>query len=260
MEPFSPLPILYQDEALVAVNKPHGLLVHRTRIDRHETRFALQAVRDQVGRYVYPVHRLDKATSGVLVFAFSSEVARTLSDALSEGRVEKTYLAVVRGWPPESLLIDRPLTDLPDAYGRRWQGTPQPASTRIQLLATVDLPVAVSKYPTSRYALVEASPLTGKQHQIRRHLKHAAHPIVGDGRHGEKRHNRFFASEYGISRLLLAAVELAFTHPVSGQRLCLSAPLDGPFTRLLDRLGWGNALPDRWITRMPDAPRTESVM
>lgn len=239
--------LLYQDDVLVAIDKPAGLLVHRTRIDRHETRFALQETRDLVGRYLYPVHRLDKSTSGLLLFALDPDAARSLAEQFTGGAVEKRYLAVVRGWPPESGVVDRPLTDLPDSRHRRWEGERQPARTAFRRLATVEFPVAVSKYPTSRYALLEVQPETGKQHQIRRHLKHISHPVVGDTRHGEKRHNQFFRNELGVARLLLASVEVAFRHPTTGVPVHLVAPLHGDLADLVDRLGWSEALPDSWL-------------
>ena len=239
--------IVYRDASLVAIDKPAGLLVHRTRIDRRETRFALQETRDLVGQYLYPVHRLDKSTSGLLLFALDPTSARALSAQFTAGEVEKVYVAVVRGWPPEAGVVDRPLTDLPDSRHRRWEGERQPARTAYRRLATVEFPIAVSKYPTSRYALVEARPETGKQHQIRRHLRHITHPVIGDARHGEKLHNRFFASEFGVDRLLLASVELAFRHPATGAPVRLTSPLVGSFASLIQRLGWSDSLPDSWL-------------
>ena len=242
--------ILYQDDHLIAVNKPAGLLVHRSKIDRQETRFALQMIRDQVGRRVYPVHRLDKPTSGVLVFAFSPEMARLLTEAFARRAVTKTYLAVVRGYIDAHGVIDYPLKErfdkTTDARARRDKPA-QPAVTVYRRLAQVEVPVAVGRYPTSRYSLVEARPETGRMHQIRRHMKHIFHPIIGDGKHGEGRHNRFFSTRYGSNRLLLAATELSFTHPFSQKALRLVAPLDGPFTAVIDQLGWRNVVPAAWL-------------
>ncbi len=243
--------VVYRDKAMVAIDKPAGLLVHRTRIDPDETRFALQETRDLVGQYLYPVHRLDKSTSGLLLFALDAEAAKVLAGQFISGQVEKVYLAVVRGWPPDTGVVDRPLTDLPDSRPRRWDGERQPARTRFRRIATVEFPVAVSKYPSSRYALVEVCPETGKQHQIRRHLKHIGHPVIGDKRHGEKRHNQYFATEFAIERLLLASVELGFRHPATGLPIRLTAPLAGSFAALVHRLGWADSLPVGWLDRSP---------
>lgn len=238
--------ILYQDEWLVAVDKPSGLLVHRSEIDRHETRFAVQLVRDRIGRRVYPVHRLDKPTSGVLLFALSSEVARDLGAAFSDGRLSKRYLAVARGWSEEAGRIDHALKDLPDGvseYRRNGERAPLEAVTDYRRLAMVELPYAVDRFPTSRYSLVELTPATGRKHQLRRHLKHLSHPIVGDTSYGKSKHNRLFAEELGCRRLLLHALELGFEHPVSGEELVVRAPLTGCFREVVERLGWREAIP-----------------
>ncbi len=233
------LPILYQDAALIAVHKPSGLLVHRTGLDRHETRFALQMVRDMLGHPVWPVHRLDKGTSGILLFARDREVGAALGARFASGGVEKTYLAVVRGHPPLNGVVDHPLTPLADPHAGLPAGrAAQPAVTRFRRLAATELPHAVDRYPTSRYALVELEPLTGRRHQLRRHMKYIAHPIIGDATHGKGRHNRLFQDLFGSHRLLLAAVTLAFRHPVNDRWLRLSAPPAADFAEVLRRLGW----------------------
>ena len=219
------LPILFHDDHLVAVNKTSGLLVHRTEWAREASEFALQTVRDQIGRHVFPVHRLDRATSGALVFALSREAARGLCTDFEEGRVEKTYVAVVRGHPPDEWDVDHAL----DGKASR---------TRFRTLATRELDVAVDRYPTARYALVEARPETGRTHQIRRHLSHVHHPIVGDVRYGKGKHNRFFREYFGAHRLLLACRALAFRHPATGRPVEIQAPLAPELVRLLEQLGW----------------------
>ncbi|HEX8989778.1 MAG TPA: pseudouridine synthase [Rhodocyclaceae bacterium] len=218
------LSILYRDERLIAIDKPSGLLVHRSDIDRHETRFAVQLLRDQIGQRVQPVHRLDKGTSGVLLFALDAEAAGDLGRQFEANAVSKTYLAVVRGWPPESGVIDQPLLRHHDDYGRATPASePQSAVTRFRRLATAELPFEVEGYPTSRYALVELKPETGRRHQLRRHLANTAHPIIGDATYGRGRHNRFFQHQFGCHRLLLACVELVFRHP-DGRQLSIAAP------------------------------------
>jgi tRNA pseudouridine65 synthase len=243
------LPILYRDDALVAVHKPSGLLVHRTDLDRHETRFALQIVRDQLGCKVHAVHRLDKGTSGVLVFALQAEVAQALTAQFETQQVTKAYLAVVRGHPSESGAIDHPLTRIRDDYewcGEQMESEAQDATTRYQRLATVELDSAVDKYPTSRYALLELEPLTGRRHQLRRHLKHISHPIIGDSTYGKGRHNRFFQQAFGCHRMLLASVSLSLTHPVHGRPLTLVAPLADDFMNVLTALNMHGAVPEEY--------------
>jgi len=235
------LPILLQDDHLVVINKPSGLLVHRSDIDRHETRFAVQLLRDQLGRRVYPAHRLDKGTSGVLLFAFDPAIVKVLALQFETSAVEKTYLAVVRGWPPDAGTIDHPLARKYDDYGRQLPTTDaQPAVTHYRRLATVELPVAVDRYPTSRYALMELKPETGRQHQLRRHLKHIGHPIIGDATHGKGIHNRYFQQAFGCQRLLLACIHLGFRHPVSGEKVGVGGTAGEQFDALLAHFGWAS--------------------
>ena len=238
--------VIYRDEHLVAINKPSGLLVHRSPIDRHETRFALQLVRNHIGRHVFPVHRLDKPTSGLLVFALSPAIAAQLSGQFAAGTVDKRYLAVARGYIPERGCIDYPLREQLDRIADRDRTPhrpPQPAVTHYQRLATVEVPVAVDRYPQARYSLVALRPDTGRRHQLRRHMKHIGHPLIGDAKHGKGVHNRFFQAHYDCHRLLLACIGLGISHPVSGATLQLRAGLDAPFQRVLAALGWQDLVP-----------------
>lgn len=237
------LPILYRDEHLIAINKPSGLLVHRTVLDWRETRFALQMLRDQIGQRVYPVHRLDRGTSGVLLFALNSDTSRTMAKQFEAGTVEKRYWAVVRGHPPESGEIDHALIRLKDDVdflGQTVIQSAQDAITRYRRLAIAEIPVEVDRYPTSRYALLELEPVTGRRHQLRRHMKHISHPIIGDATYGKGRHNRLFGELYDCHRMLLACRMMQVTHPASGKPLILEAPLDYAFMRVITGLGWGN--------------------
>ncbi len=232
---------MYRDEYLVAVDKPSGLLVHRSPVDRHETRFALQLVRDQIGQHVYPVHRLDKPTSGVLLFALSSAVAGQLSAQFAAHRVDKTYLAVVRGWCPQEGIVEHPLTDKPDRLADRDRRAPraaQDAVTAFQRLATVEIPLAVERYPQTRYSLVQLRPVQGRRHQLRRHLKHLGYPIIGDAKYGKGVHNRFFQQQYDCHRLLLLCRQMRLVHPVSGEPLVLQANPDAAWIRVMDAFAW----------------------
>lgn len=225
----------------MAIVKPSGLLVHRTALASQETRFALQLVRDWLGQAVYPVHRLDRPTSGILLMARSSEMAQRLSVQFANQEVLKTYYAVVRGVPPASALIDYPLKEEWDRFGDvgvNPDKPEQPAVTEVETLACVEFRVCVDRYPTSRYALVRARPRTGRRHQIRRHLRHLGHPIIGDVNHGVGKHNRFFASTFGVQRLLLACTEMSFEHPRTRAPLHLFAPPCPDFQKVLRELAW----------------------
>jgi tRNA pseudouridine65 synthase len=231
------LPVLYRDERLVVVDKPSGLLVHRSPIDRHETRFALQILRDQLGQRVYTIHRLDKGTSGVLAFGLDPDTAREYGAIFAHRSVIKTYVALVRGWPVAEGTIDRPLSAVEDERIGVQSAEPRESQTAFRRTATYELPVCVDRYPTSRYALVELTPHTGRRHQLRRHLAGESHPIVGDSTYGKGKHNRLFREMFGIQRLLLACTRLEFTPPASKKALRFEAPLAVEFAALLTLLG-----------------------
>lgn len=237
------LEIIYRDEWLVAVNKPAGLLVHRSMIDRHETRFAMQMVRNQIGRHVFPVHRLDKPTSGALLFALDADTARLMSETFALRATIKTYLAIVRGYTAERDTIDYALKEELDSRSDR-RADPdkaaQQAITSYERLATVELPYAVGRYNTARYSLLKITPETGRKHQIRRHMKHIFHPIIGDTTHGDGKHNTLFREQFGCHRLLLTATSLAFRHPVSGEALTISATPAHSFQSVIERFGWSD--------------------
>lgn len=237
-----PIQILHREERLLAVYKPAGLLVHRSAIDRHETRFLLQLLRDQVGQRIYPAHRLDKPTAGLMLFAMDTEMAALLTAAFTEGRVRKTYLAVVRGWLEGEGRIDYPLREELDRMTDRRARKDKPAQSAVtdyRCLGQVELPEPVGRYPSARYSLMALRPIHGRKHQIRRHLRHIFHPVLGDTTHGDGRHNRFFRSHLDCHRLLLAALRLGLMHPLTGELLDLRAAPDSDFQRVLERLGWG---------------------
>ena len=237
------LDVLYRDDFLVAIHKPAGLLVHRSDIDRHETRFAVQLLRDQIGQRVHPLHRLDKGTSGVLLFALDAASASAVGGQFQRHEVHKRYLAIVRGWPPETGVIDHALSRRFDDYGHKFgagsAAEALPAVTEYRRLATVQLTDAVDRYPTSRYALVSLTPKSGSQHQLRRHMKHIAHPIIGDATWGKGIHNRFFQRRFGCGRLLLACTGIELRHPQDGRALSIAAPLEDGFAGVVSALGWG---------------------
>lgn len=232
------LDILYQDEYVVAINKPSGLLVHRSWLDTHATEFAVQKLRDQIGQHVYPVHRLDRPTSGVLLFVLDKDSARHLMQQFVEHTTDKRYVAVVRGHLDEGLL-DYPLKFQYDKIADKKADKtkpPQEAVTQYRCLAQTELPIAVGPYEASRYSLMELIPKTGRKHQLRRHMKHLRHPIVGDTSHGDGKHNTMFRENFDIHRLLLHAAYLSFTHPKTEQKIEVHAPINGDFLRVLSQI------------------------
>lgn len=235
------LEILYKDEHLVAINKPSGLLVHKSMIDRHEIYFAMKMLRDQIGQWVYPIHRLDKPTSGVLLFALNSDTARLMSEQFSSHAIQKTYLAVVRGYTDEKGTIDYALSEKLDKIAdkkAKENKEPQEAVTKYERLDIIELPYAVGKYDKTRYSLVKLLPRTGRKHQLRRHMKHISHHILGDTKYGRGEHNKFIREQYDCHRLLLHANTLEIIHPYSGKKLKITASLDETFKSIFNKFGW----------------------
>lgn len=224
------LEIIHEDEYLVAINKPHGLLVHRTGIAADVQEFALQLLRDQLNRWVSPVHRIDRKTAGVLLFAKNKETEVALQKMFMNGGIGKKYLAIVRGFAPDALDIDYPL--------KRDDGTMQEAFTSIKTLDRVELPIAFGQHATSRYSVVEAIPTTGRMHQLRKHFAHINHPIIGDRPHGCNKQNKFFKEQWGMTTMLLHASSQEFTHPVTQQILTINAPLQPEFIEAMNMLGF----------------------
>ncbi|CDF99313.1 Putative Pseudouridine synthase [Avibacterium paragallinarum JF4211] len=217
------------------------MLVHRSWLDRHETQFVMQTLRDQIGQHVFPIHRLDRPTSGVLLFALNGEIAKLLCEQFEQKQVEKSYLAVVRGYLKEQGRIDYPLKVQLDKIADKFSQqdkAPQDAITNYEGLKTVEMPYGVGRYQTSRYSLVRLIPHTGRKHQLRRHLKHIFHPILGDTQYGDLHQNRALTEHTGVQRLMLHAETLAFNHPITKNRLKITAPLDEQWQCLFDAFSW----------------------
>jgi tRNA pseudouridine65 synthase len=229
---FTPIDVIYEDQELIAINKPHGLLVHRSRIANDVKVFALQLVRDYVGHYVYPVHRLDRKTSGVLLFAKSPEVASQIQTQFLDGSIQKTYLALVRGHVDQKGEIDYPIgetTKLQEAY------------TSYSCLAHYEIDYPSHYHPTSRYSLVEVHPQTGRFHQIRKHMAHIRHPIIGDRPHGCNKQNRFWKETFNMLNMLLHAKELSLMN-LDGESLSISCEKSIVFNEVLNKLSNINLL------------------
>lgn len=240
------LEIIYHDRWMVAINKPSGWLVHRSWLDRHEKTFIMQTLRDQLGQHVFTIHRLDRPTSGVLLFGLSSEIAHLLAQQFEQKKVVKTYHAIVRGWLEQSGTLDYPLIRQRDKIADKFSATEnesQQAMTHYRPLAQTEVAVPVGRYDSARYTLTALQPETGRKHQLRRHMAHLRHPIIGDSRHGDLRQNRGAAHYFECQRLMLHASELRLRHPVTGESLLLRAGLDQTWTNMLQQFGWQGILP-----------------
>ncbi|NOR22905.1 MAG: tRNA pseudouridine(65) synthase TruC [Desulforhopalus sp.] len=235
------LEILYQDEYLVAVDKPAGLFVHRSYMDKNEIYFALQLVRDQIGQYVYPVHRLDRPTSGVLLFALSPKVAQLIGQSFASKTIQKTYYALTRGHLLGNETIDYPLKEKLDKLGDKnvsRDKEPQQAQTAYQSLLIATLPIPLGKFDSVRYSLIKLQPKTGRRHQLRRHLAHLRHPVIGDINYGDNKQNPFFREYFGFKRLMLLAKKLDFVHPVTNENIAIEVKFDQQWLNVFEKLSW----------------------
>lgn len=226
------LEILFEDDDIIAINKPSGLLVHRTALAASEKKeFAVQILRDQIGQRVYPAHRLDRPTSGILLFSKKEEVLPLLKKQFENKTVHKSYLAIVRGIPAEkTFTVDQGLKN-------ERSGKIQDAVTHFQVLDSSEIPYdTTGRYPTSRYSLLLAKPETGRTHQIRRHLAHKRHYILGDKKHGNNKQNSFFEKQFGLQNLLLHAHKLELNHPISNEKITLKAEIPVHFRTILKEL------------------------
>jgi len=230
----STLPVLYRDDHLLAINKPAGLLVHRSHLDYHEPHNALDILKHQTGLSLFTIHRLDKPTSGVLLFALNKESAANLAKQFNNQLTKKNYLTIVRGHTIDQETIEHAVLDK-DA---RHKGK-KDAKTHYKTIAQLELPHCVDRYPTTRYSALSVTPTTGRRHQIRLHMKHISHPIIGDSSYGKSKHNRFFAEHYQCERLLLHAQSLTINHPVEGTECKISAlQHDASMRRVLSDNNW----------------------
>lgn len=226
------LEIIYQDAYLVAINKPHDLLVHQSPIARNAEEFAIQLLRYQIGQKVYPVHRLDRKTSGVLLFALDKETNKALTEQFTSQTTTKKYWAIVRGFSPEELTIDYPLF--------KDNGVLQNAITKIKTLDQVEIDLPFGKHQTSRYSIIEAEPLTGRMHQIRKHMAHIFHPIIGDRPHGCNKQNKLWLEKFEMKTMLLHAHSLSFQHPKNFETITISAKPSAVFLKVIDQLNFSS--------------------
>ncbi|MCG8671887.1 MAG: pseudouridine synthase [Pseudomonadales bacterium] len=230
------LPVVFEDEHYIAIHKPAGLLVHRSPIDKHETQFAVQILRDQIGQHVHPAHRLDKPTSGILLFAKTTEALSKVREQFVSHNIDKEYHALVRGFPPQQLTIDHPVKTRKDKLDKKPLEAPKDAITHLTTLATCTIGAKIERYDTSRYALVKLVPVTGRRHQLRYHMKHISHPIIGDSNYGKGVQNRYFQKHFGCHRLMLAATKLQFHHPYLGSAVTICTPPAADFQSTIEKL------------------------
>lgn len=238
----NPQDVLYRSKGLLAINKRAGIPVHGSPIIEDSPQTLLAMVRQNEGRLMYAPHRLDRPVSGVMLFTGKRDLLSELSRLFETGEIQKCYITVARGWTEDKGEISYPL--LPPKDVRKAGSVARESVTRFKTIARVELPIPVDPYPTARYSLLALHPQTGRRHQLRMHMKHISHPLVGDTTYGRGEHNRMFRENYNCDRLLLHAWTVEFAHPANGRSVRIQAPLDGQFSRVISALGWGGPLQD----------------
>lgn len=234
-----PIQVVYRDDHYVAVFKPAGLVVHRGKLTRADEPVLLQALRDQLNQFIYPIHRLDRPTAGLILFGLHSAAASRMAELFTNRHVSKYYQALVRGFAPLAGVVDKPLQE---QYGEEMfpestiDHPKQTAETHFHRLRLFQAPWPVSEYPASRYSLLEIRPVTGRWHQIRRHLNHIAHPVLGDHRHGDHRCNQLLYAQTGVYRMLLTAMRMDFRHPFTDELLSIVVSRGSEFDRVINAL------------------------
>jgi len=238
--------ILYQDAHFLAINKPPDILVHKTKIANQYNTSVVDMLKTQLPKRAYPIHRLDRRTSGVLLFAFNTKEIPLVQKQFQDNSIEKKYVAILRGYAAEEGFVDYAIKTELDPVLR-------PAQTSFRRLATTELPIPVSRYSTARYSLVELTPHTGRTHQLRRHAEHLRHPILGDRKYGDRHHNRMLNNHLNIYTMMLTAYRLVFTHPFTQERIALHAPLHPDFLTLVTKWGW-KPIVDSLMPPLSDSP------
>lgn len=223
-----PFEILYEDEEIIAIHKPYGYFVHRTALNNKAKEIALYKLRDQIGKKVYPVHRLDRKTCGVLVYALNTEMLRKINELFMQGEVAKEYMAIVRGYTQQEFTIDYPLIND--------RGRLQDAVTLVQTIQQTEIPIPHGKHQTSRYSLVRLLPETGRMHQLRKHMSHVFHPILGDRPHGCNKQNRLLLEKFELKEMMLLARSLSFSIPGTNKHITISADFSPEFKRIATAL------------------------
>jgi tRNA pseudouridine65 synthase len=234
-----PIAIVYRDDYFIAVFKPAGLIIHRSKLTLPHEPVLMQAVRDQIGQFVYPVHRLDRPTAGLVLFGLNSQSAGRLGQLFIDRKIDKYYQAVVRGHVDEQFTIDRPLRE---KFGEEWDkgstedNPEQSATTHFNRIEDFFVPWPLGDFSSSRYSLLEIKPVTGRWHQIRRHLNHIAKPVIGDHRHGDHRHNQLMHEKTGVYRMLLSAVRVDFRHPYTHEMVTICCGRGSSFDHVVEEL------------------------
>lgn len=222
------LEVLFEDDYFVAINKPHGLAVHKSKLIRNTNEFAVTQIREQTGRKLDPVHRLDRKTSGVLLFSDNLEAIQNIQLDFVNHRIQKTYYAIVRGFAPEQITIDHPI--------KSDDGNEKEAITELERISTTELDIPYGNHSSSRYSFVKLMPKTGRMHQLRKHMQHLRHPIIGDRPHGCNKQNKLFKERWDMTTMLLHAKSLEFTHPLTKKSIEISADFHIEYKRMLNEL------------------------
>ncbi|KAB1159540.1 pseudouridine synthase [Tenacibaculum aiptasiae] len=227
------LDILFEDEYIICVSKPNNVVVHHAHHSRNvsDEDSLLQLLFNQFGKKFYPIHRLDRKTSGIILLAKETSFVSKFQELFTNNEIQKTYYGIVRGHAPERKIIDSPVKG-------RDANVHKEAETLLELVDKITLDIPVKPYDTSRYSLVKLSPKTGRLHQLRIHMNKISHPLIGDPKYGDKNHNTMFIENFNCENLFLHAYSLTFKHPISNKEMILKAKLPNDWNILFEKFNW----------------------
>lgn len=224
--------IIYEDEYMIVVNKPNNFLIHQSHYARNINEpTLLEFLHEQLGYQIYPAHRLDRKTSGIILLAKEKEFVKEFQALFTTNDIIKTYYAIVRGFSKTSGTIDSPVKN-DDT------GVYKDAVTNYKTINNIALDIPVRPYDGSRYSLMKLTPSTGRMHQLRKHLNKISHPIVGDYKYGDRFHNRMFETEFNCKYLFLHAYSISFIHPITNQQMNLTADFPTDWEMLFKKFDW----------------------
>lgn len=227
------LTICYEDTSILAVNKPNNILVHHSSMANNKTDelSLVQLLYNQINQHCFPIHRLDRKTSGIVLFAKKKEDVAKWQHLFITNNIQKEYYGIVRGYAPLKGVIDSPVKG-------RDAKIHKSALTNYKRLATKELDIPVEPFDTSRYSLLALYPKTGRMHQLRVHLNKISYPLIGDPKYGDRFHNRMFANQLQYSNLFLHAKSLQFIHPDTKQLICVIADFPSDWLQICEKFNW----------------------
>ncbi|WP_299104587.1 pseudouridine synthase [uncultured Tenacibaculum sp.] len=227
------LEIIYEDDFIIGVSKPNNMLVHHSDYSKNVSEEAslIQLLYSQIGHKLYPLHRLDRKTSGIILLSKAPEFVAEFQQLFYNSKIEKIYYGLVRGYSPQELLINTPVKG-------RDSNVYKDAETHLETKESIEINIPVTPYNTARYSIVKLTPKTGRLHQLRIHMNKISFPLIGDPKYGDNNHNHMFKEKFDCNNLFLHAYSLEFTHPYTNKQVILKTPFPNHWIKIKEAFKW----------------------